>query len=75
MTEDPSPPIPQLTIDHGTGVAGVAIARGWNGKGSRGTAPFASVVGYVSANEPTPEIGAAFNVTFAFEPLPSSATE
>ena len=57
MTDDPSPPIPQLTTDHGTGVAGVAIARGWNGKGSRGTAPFASVVGYVSANEPTPEIG------------------
>ena len=30
---------------------------GCTGKGSRGTAPFASVVGYVSANEPTPEIG------------------
>lgn len=56
LTDDPSPPIPQLTTDHGTGVAGVAIARGWNGKGSRGTAPFAFVVGYVSANESSPEI-------------------
>ena len=46
LVEDPSPPVPQATTDHGTGVAGVAVARGWNGKGSRGTAPFASVVGY-----------------------------
>ena len=56
LADDPSPAIPQLTTDHGTGVAGVAVARGWNGKGSRGTAPFASVVGYVSAEESTPEI-------------------
>ena len=56
LSDDPSPAIPQLTTDHGTGVAGVAIARGWNGKGSRGTAPFASVVGYVSATESSPEI-------------------
>ena len=45
-TDDPSPPLNQATVDHGTGVAGVAVARGWNGKGSRGTAPFASLVGY-----------------------------
>ena len=45
-TDDPSPPLNQATVDHGTGVAGVAAARGWNGKGSRGTAPFASLVGY-----------------------------
>lgn len=43
---DPSPAAKQAKLDHGTGVGGVAVARGWNGKGSRGTAPFASVVGY-----------------------------
>ncbi len=43
---DPSPPTGKATVDHGTGVGGVAVARGWNGVGSRGTAPFASVVGY-----------------------------
>lgn len=43
---DPSPGARQATIDHGTGVAGIAIARGWNGKGARGTAPFASAVAY-----------------------------
>ena len=56
LSDDPSPAIPQLTLDHGTGVAGVAAARGWNGKGSRGTAPFASLVGYVSATNASPEI-------------------
>ena len=45
-TSEPSPPLKQNNIDHGTGVAGVAAARGWNGKGSRGTAPFASLVAY-----------------------------
>jgi subtilisin family serine protease len=45
-TNDPSPPPNQAKLDHGTGVAGVAVARGWNGKGSRGTGPLASVVGY-----------------------------
>ncbi len=43
---DPSPATGTTAVDHGTGVAGVAVARGWNGKGSRGTAPFASVVAY-----------------------------
>ena len=56
LADDPSPAIPQLTLDHGTGVAGVAAARGWNGKGSRGIAPFASLVGYVSASDASPEI-------------------
>lgn len=45
-TDDPSPGPNQTSVDHGTGVAGVAAARGWNGKGSRGTGPFASLVGY-----------------------------
>ena len=49
--DNSSDPTPTLTVartklDHGTGVAGVAVATGWNGKGARGTAPFASVVGY-----------------------------
>lgn len=45
-TDDPSPPAVQTSTDHGTGVAGVAAAVGWNGRGSRGTAPFASLVAY-----------------------------
>jgi subtilisin family serine protease len=45
-TDDTNPPAKQIELDHGTGVAGVAVARGWNGKGTRGTAPFASVVAY-----------------------------
>ncbi|EHR72052.1 subtilase family protease [Burkholderiales bacterium JOSHI_001] len=45
-TSDPSPTANQASVDHGTGVGGIAAARGWNGKGSRGTAPFASLVGY-----------------------------
>lgn len=45
-TTDPSPGANQTTVDHGTGVAGVAAARGWNGKGSRGTGPLASLVAY-----------------------------
>ena len=46
---DPSPPTtgrdPRFG-DHGTGVAGVAAAKGWNNLGSRGLAPNASLVGY-----------------------------
>lgn len=45
-TTDPSPAANQTSVDHGTGVAGVAAARGWNGKGSRGTGPLASLVAY-----------------------------
>ena len=55
-TDDPSPPPNEPTVDHGTGVAGVAAARGWNGKGSRGTAPFASMVGYPTVGV-TPAVG------------------
>ena len=47
-SSDPTPTqaVARTKLDHGTGVAGVAVATGWNGKGARGTAPFASVVGY-----------------------------
>jgi subtilisin family serine protease len=45
-SRDPSPEPNQVKLDHGTGVAGIAAARGWNGLGSRGTAPFASLVAY-----------------------------
>lgn len=45
-SDDPSPAPMQTTVDHGTAVAGVAAAVGWNGRGSRGTAPFASLVAY-----------------------------
>ena len=45
-TDNPSPAPNSTSVNHGTGVAGIAAARGWNGKGSRGTAPFASMVGY-----------------------------
>lgn len=43
---DPSPAARQGEVDHGTGVAGIALARGWNGKGARGTAPLARAVAY-----------------------------
>lgn len=49
---DPSPPTAgsddddPASGDHGTGVAGVAAAKGWNSLGSRGLAPNASLVGY-----------------------------
>lgn len=49
-TYDPSPVANQDGIDHGTGVAGIAAARGWNGKGSRGTAPLATLVGFNSVS-------------------------
>jgi len=32
--------------DHGTSVAGIIAARGWNGLGGRGVAPDASLIGY-----------------------------
>lgn len=49
LTSDPSPSVTRANsneMDHGTGVAGVAAARGWNNRGSRGLAPSASLVGY-----------------------------
>ncbi len=50
--DDPSPIKYSDDSDHGTAVGGIAAARGWNGEGSRGIAPFASLVGYniLSAN-------------------------
>ena len=47
-SSDPTPTaaVAVTKLDHGTGVAGVAAATGWNGKGARGTAPFASLVAY-----------------------------
>ncbi len=59
-TDDPSPTPNQTSLDHGTGVAGVAAARGWNGKGSRGTGPFASLVGYPTVGI-TPAAGTNFS--------------
>lgn len=62
--DDPSPATGQAKLDHGTGVGGVAGARGWNGKGSRGTAPLASLVGYpivgVTAKAPTTDAAMTF---------------
>ncbi|MFM2075101.1 MAG: hypothetical protein RJB34_1406 [Pseudomonadota bacterium] len=49
-SNDPSPAANAAKIDHGTGVAGVAAATGWNGKGSRGIAPLASLVGFAPLN-------------------------
>ena len=49
LQADPSPPTSRpgdTRGDHGTGVAGVAAAKGWNNLGSRGLAPNASLVGY-----------------------------
>lgn len=58
---DPSPSAIRQELDeadHGTGVAGVAAAKGWNNLGSRGLAPNASLVGYalVETNEGVTEI-------------------
>jgi subtilisin family serine protease len=54
---DPSPPLKQTEGDHGTAVAGVAAARGWNGKGSRGLAPMASVLGFALIADAAPAPG------------------
>lgn len=48
-TSDPSPSTIRSdanVTDHGTGVAGVAAAKGWNNRGSRGLAPNASLLGF-----------------------------
>ena len=42
--DDPSPDVPGE--NHGTAVAGLSAARGWNGLGVRGVAPLAGLVGY-----------------------------
>ncbi|WP_396271357.1 S8 family serine peptidase [Ideonella sp.] len=46
LGNDTAPAPNQAAVDHGTAVAGVAAGRGWNGLGSRGTAPFASLVAF-----------------------------
>ena len=51
FSDNSSDPTPSLAAaragpSHGTAVAGIAAAQGWNGKGAHGTAPFASLVGY-----------------------------
>jgi subtilisin family serine protease len=43
---DPSPSASTTDFDHGTSVAGLIAAKGWNAKGARGIAPQASLVGY-----------------------------
>lgn len=68
-TSDPTPTAAAAAAgqDHGTGVAGVAAATGWNGKGSRGMAPFASVVAYDligPAAKPSPGNDVAKNVAY-----------
>ncbi|MCG6869923.1 MAG: S8 family serine peptidase [Gammaproteobacteria bacterium] len=49
-TPDPTPPAPSLgnpaDLAHGTSVAGLIAARDRNGKGVRGVAPLAGLVGY-----------------------------
>lgn len=45
-TDNPNPAAEQASIDHGTGVAGIVAAKGWNGKGSRGIAPNAGLLGF-----------------------------
>lgn len=44
-------------LDHGTAVAGIAAAQGWNGRGSRGLAPNAGLVGYAPLNISTKDVG------------------
>ena len=44
-------------LDHGTAVAGIAAAQGWNGRGSRGLAPNAGLAGYVPLNIPSEDVG------------------
>ena len=43
-TDNPNTPF----SGHGTGVAGIVAAKGWNGKGSRGIAPNAALVGFAA---------------------------
>ncbi len=58
-SSDPSPALNQIKVDHGTAVAGIAAARGWNGMGSRGIAPFASLVAYPVIEQTVPPADAS----------------
>lgn len=44
-SNDPTPPADEIDTDHGTAVAGIIAARGWNGLGGRGVAPEAQLAG------------------------------
>lgn len=57
---DPSPDSHRANVDqldHGTAVAGIAAAQGWNGRGSRGLAPNAGLAGYAPLNIPSRDVG------------------
>ena len=45
-SDNPSPAPNGLERNHGTAVAGIAAAQGWNGKGARGVAPNASLAAF-----------------------------
>lgn len=45
-SNDPTPPADEIDNGHGTAVAGIIAARGWNGLGGRGVAPEANVAGF-----------------------------
>ncbi|PKV13745.1 S8 family serine peptidase [Xanthomonas prunicola] len=45
-SNDPTPPADDIDTDHGTAVAGIIAARGWNGLGGRGVAPEANLAGF-----------------------------
>ncbi len=46
LNSDTDPTNPDSDGDHGTSVAGLIAAKGWNNKGGRGVAPNASLIGY-----------------------------
>ncbi|QBG96560.1 serine protease [Xanthomonas oryzae] len=50
-SNDPTPPADQIDTDHGTAVAGIIAARGWNGVGGRGVAPEAQLAGFNALSE------------------------
>ncbi|MEA9580336.1 S8 family serine peptidase [Xanthomonas nasturtii] len=45
-SNDPTPRADDIDGDHGTAVAGIIAARGWNGIGGRGIAPEAKLAGF-----------------------------
>ncbi|AZR30461.1 serine protease [Xanthomonas vasicola] len=50
-SNDPTPPADEIDTDHGTAVAGIIAARGWNGLGGRGVAPEAQLAGFNALSE------------------------
>jgi subtilisin family serine protease/subtilisin-like proprotein convertase family protein len=53
VTDRTDPTNPSMSGDHGTSVAGLIAAKGWNGLGGRGVAPDASLIGmnYLGSNK------------------------